>query len=318
MSKALIGATGVVGQSLLSEQITHPFHSRNIDQIKGQSFDTVLCAAAPGSMVEANTAPDRDKARIDGLIDHLAQVQTRQFVLISSVAVLAEFAGQDDEDTQAFQTELAYGRNRRALEVFCADHFERCLILRLPALFGPGLKKNFLFDMLNPVPSKLTPARMEATHEVLKGAQKDVLAQVYGWDEAVQMYRLDRAVLGATPERAALEDTLKAAELSAIGFTHPTSTYQFYNLARLTHDIEAACTQGLEVLHLAVEPIAAGDIHLAVTGQTMPQTNARIHHEDMRSKHAALRGRDGPYLDDRDSILNDLRAFFSAMRGDAA
>ena len=132
------------------------------------------------------------------------------------------------------------------------------------------------------------------------------------------LFVLFSSVLAIAAMRAALEDTLKAAELSAIGFTHPTSTYQFYNLARLTHDIEAACTQGLEVLHLAVEPIAAGDIHLAVTGQTMPQTNARIHHEDMRSKHAALRGRDGPYLDDRDSILNDLRAFFSAMRGDAA
>lgn len=314
MSKALIGATGFVGGCLNSDEITHSFHSRNISHIRGESFDTVLCAAAPGSMVEANTAPDRDKARLDGLMDHLAQVSTRQFVLISSIAVLADFAGQDDEETQAFQTDLAYGRHRRALEVFCAAQFEQCLILRLPALFGPGLKKNFLFDLLNPVPSMLTPARMQATKDAVAAARIPLLDAFYAWDETVQMYRLDRAALNASAQRSALENDVTTAGLSAVGFTHPASTYQFYNLARLHADIEAAHTQGLNVLHLAVEPIAAADIHDAVTGRPMPQTEARLHHEDMHTRHAALRGREGPYLAGRGEILDDLRTFFDTAR----
>jgi hypothetical protein len=318
LSKALIGATGFVGQSLKSPQIAHHFHSRNIGQIKGQTFDTVFCAAAPGSMVEANTAPERDKARIDTLIEHLSRVRTEQFVLVSSIAVLADFAGQDDEDTQAFQTGLAYGRNRRALEVFCADHFDRCLILRLPALFGPGLKKNFLFDILNPVPTMLTPARMQASREAVVQTRRGLLADIYGWDETLQMYRLDRVALNGAPHRAALEADLKAAGLSAIGFTHPASTYQFYNLARLPADIEAACARGLDVLHLAVEPIAAAEIYEAVTGQQMLESDARIHHEDMRTKHAAIRGRPGPYLAERGEILEELRAFFDTARRAAA
>ena len=318
MSKALIGATGFVGGCLADEEITHTFHSRNIRQINGHHFDTVLCAAAPGSMVEANTAPERDKTRIDTLIDHLSQVTTQQFVLISSIAVLADFAGQDDEDTEAFQTELAYGRNRRALEIFCADHFDNCLILRLPALFGPGLKKNFLFDLLNPVPSMLTAARMQATKDAVGPAQKPLLDQIYAWDETLQMHKLDRMALNASSQRAALENDVTAAGLSAIGFTHPTSAYQFYNLAQLPADIKSACEQGLDVLHLAVEPIAAADIHEAVTGQQMPQTTARIHHEDMRTKHAALRGRSGPYLTDRADVLNNLRRFFETNRMSAA
>ena len=314
MSNALIGATGFVGGSLLSTDVSHPFHSRNIDQIRGQSFDTVYCAAAPGSMVEANTAPDRDKARIDALIDQLSQVRARQFVLISSIAVLADFAGRDTEDTTAFQTDLAYGRHRRALEVFCAEHFDRCLILRLPALFGPGLKKNFLFDILNPVPTMLTPARMQAAQEAIGGDLTPLLAALYSWDDAVQMHRLDRATLDSKAERRALEAALIAANLSAIGFTNPTSTYQFYNLAHLTGDINAALTQGLDVLHLAVEPVPAAEIYHSATGQHMQQTEVRLHHEDMHTLHAALRGRTGPYLEDKDTVLKDLQGFFRTMQ----
>lgn len=301
----------------MSEDITHQFHSRNIDQIRGQSFETVLCAAAPGSMFEANNAPERDKARIDALTEHLSQLEARQFILISSIAVLADFAGQDTEDTQAFQTDLAYGRNRRRLEAFCAGHFEHCLILRLPALFGPGLKKNFLFDILNPVPTMLTPARMQDARDALARDQAYALGRIYSWDETLQMHRLDRAALDASGQRAVLEEGLKAANLSAIGFTNPASTYQFYNLARLPGDIDAALARNLDVLHLAVEPIQASEVYETVTGQQMPSSEARLHQEDLRTNHAAIRGRTGPYLEDRAGILEDLRRFFD-MAGTAA
>ena len=128
MSKGLLGATGFVGSALRRQtDFNACFNSRNVAEIEGQRFATLVCAAAPGSMLEANTAPARDWEQIHGLIERLSKVQTERFVLISSIAVLSDFAGQHVESTRNFQEMLAYGRHRRELEAFVEDHFEESL-----------------------------------------------------------------------------------------------------------------------------------------------------------------------------------------------
>ena len=42
-----------------------------------------------------------------------------------------------------------YGRNRYYVEKFVNSHFANCTIIRLPSLFGKGLKKNFIYDLLH-------------------------------------------------------------------------------------------------------------------------------------------------------------------------
>jgi hypothetical protein len=68
-------------------------------------------------------------------------------------------------------------------------------------------------------------------------------------------------------------------------------------------------------LHLATEPVAAQEIYRAVTGRDMPQTGARLHHEDMRTLHAGLRGGTGPYLETANQVMFRLRAFVDKQRG---
>ena len=54
------------------------------------------------------------------------------------------------EDTAIDETGLQpYGLHRRYLETFVESHFPRHLIVRLPGLVGPGLRKNVIFDLLN-------------------------------------------------------------------------------------------------------------------------------------------------------------------------
>jgi len=318
-SKGLIGHTGFVGSALLRQtRFASCYNSANIADIAGQAFGTLVCAAAPGSMLEANRAPERDKAAIDALIARLEQVKAERFVLISSIAVLADFAGGDDEGTLRFQQELAYGRHRRALEAFVEDRFPGSLVVRLPALFGAGLRKNFLFDLMNPVPSMLAEARHAALRTALGGDLAAWRAELYAPDDATGLVKLDRAALNADPRRAALEAALDAMGATATQFHHRETTYQYYDTSRLWQDIGIALAAGLTHLHLAPEPLQAAAIHHRLTGRPMPETPARLHREDMRTRHAVLWGASGPYQFAAADTLERLAAFFASQRGGAA
>ncbi len=317
--KGLIGHTGFVGSALLRQtRFDACFNSANIAEIEGRAFGTLVCAAAPGSMLEANRAPERDKAAIDALIARLEQVRAERFVLISSIAVLADFAGGDDEGTAAYQQDLAYGRHRRALEAFVEDRFPGSLVVRLPALFGAGLRKNFLFDLMNPVPSMLTEAKHAALVTALDGDLPDWLAALYAPDAATGLLKLDRPALNADPRRALLEAALDALGATATQFHHRETTYQYYDTNCLWQDIGIALGAGLTHLHLAPEPLAAAAIHAALTGHPMPETPARLHREDMRTRHAGLWGAKGPYQFAAADTLARLTAFFADQRGETA
>ena len=312
---ALIGHSGFVGGTLNRQHsFSAKFNSANIDTIAEQSFDTVVCAAAPGSMVIANRQPERDRAAIEALTDQLDRVRARRFVLISSIAVLADFAGGEDEGTQAFQENLAYGRHRRLLEAFCESRFDDCLVVRLPALFGKGLRKNFVFDLMNPVPTMLPQERLAALAERMSSDLRTRLKELYSPDETTGMLRLDRPALNADPKRASLDRAVHEAEMSATQFHNPDTTYQYYDMTRLWQDIGMAMQAELRHLHLAVAPLRAADIHARLLQSPMMQTGAKIHHEDMRTRHAALWQRDGPYLEDASTVLENLATFFAEQR----
>lgn len=309
---ALVGHTGFVG-SILARQagFSHGFNSANIAEAAGQRFGTVVCAAAPGSMLEANTAPERDRAQIHALIERLSSFHADRFILISSIAVLADFAGGDDEDTSAFQTELAYGRHRRELEAFVEDHFADHLIVRLPALFGAGLRKNFLFDLMNPMPSMLKADRLEELCAALDANLAQLVRDLYSPDETTGLARLDREALSYDARRRALEDAVDTLGFSATQFHNRATTYQYYEMAGLWSDIGVALDAGLTHIHLVAQPLQAARIHKALLGREMPETPGRLHREDMRTHHADLWGASGSYQFSASGTLDSLKAFFA-------
>ena len=311
----LLGATGFVGSALLRQTpFDACFNSRNIGEVEGRSFSHVVCAAAPGSMLEANTAPTRDRALMHGLMERLSKIKAQRFTLISSIAVLSDFAGQHVESTSDFQETLAYGRHRRELEAFVEDHFDDSLIVRLPALFGKGLRKNFIFDLLNPVPSMLTNDRLGTVCGELSAGLSDWVGQLYQEDSATGMFKLNRDALNCDVRRDALEEAVDALGFSATQFHNRETTYQYYEIDRLWRDVATARNAGLSHLHLASEPAKAKVIHKRLTGRDMPVTNARLHKEDMHSKHAALWDGEGPYLFGAEATLERLTTFFAGER----
>lgn len=150
MNNALIGFSGFVGSTLLKQaHFSELYRSTNIHEIENREFDVVMCAGAPAQKWIANRDPVDDRKKIDSLIDHLRTIKCKTFILISTVDVFKEPIGVD-ESTPVEEIGLhAYGLHRRLLEKFVEQHFSSCLIVRLPGLVGPGLRKNVIFDFLN-------------------------------------------------------------------------------------------------------------------------------------------------------------------------
>lgn len=147
-SSALIGYTGFVGGNLLRQHsFDAMFNSTNIDQIAGRSFDLVVCAGARAEKWKANADPGNDLRGIERLIAALEKVNIRKLVLISTVDVFLNPTEVDEHSPIPIAGLHAYGRNRRLLEEVVASRFDAAII-RLPGLYGPGLKKNVIHDLL--------------------------------------------------------------------------------------------------------------------------------------------------------------------------
>lgn len=149
MSSALLGSTGFVGTTLRGQTtFDRHYNSPNIADIRQQQYELIVCAAAPAAKWQANQDAEGDRANLLGLMDHLKHVQADQFVLISTVDVF-KMPPAVDETTPIDPERLdAYGRNRYELEQFAQEQFPNVSVVRLPGLFGAGLKKNFLFDLI--------------------------------------------------------------------------------------------------------------------------------------------------------------------------
>lgn len=150
MNKALIGYSGFVGSTLLRQAtFTHLYRSTNIAEIDGHEFNVVVCAGAPAQKWLANKEPDIDREKIDGLIEHLKTIKCKKFILISTVDVFKTPIGVNESTIVELEDLHAYGSNRRRLEQFVESYFDDYLIVRLPGLVGPGLRKNIIFDFLH-------------------------------------------------------------------------------------------------------------------------------------------------------------------------
>lgn len=146
----LIGYSGFVGSTLLKQtSFDATYRSTDIHEINRQDFDVVVCAAAPAQKWIANSKPGEDLNNITSLIEHLRTIRCKTFILISTVDVFNNPIDVD-ESTVIQETGLhPYGLHRRFLEKFVEENFSKSLIVRLPGLVGPGLRKNVIFDFHN-------------------------------------------------------------------------------------------------------------------------------------------------------------------------
>jgi nucleoside-diphosphate-sugar epimerase len=150
VKSALVGHTGFVGSNLKTQfSFTDFYNSANSRQLNGKNYDLVVFSAARAEKWKANAEPGKDKIHIAQLQDLVEKVHAREFILISTVDVYADPVSVDESYPIDPAAGSAYGRHRYELERCVREFHKEALIVRLPALFGRGLKKNALYDFLN-------------------------------------------------------------------------------------------------------------------------------------------------------------------------
>jgi hypothetical protein len=149
VTSALIGYTGFVGGFLAErERFDLLIHRANVDLLRRRDLERVVCAGLPAAKWIANREPEADRANMVHLCDTLRTVTAKSFVLISTIDVYPRTQDADEDFDCSVAANHAYGRHRLEFEGFIRDRFPYALILRLPAVFGPGLRKNVLFDLM--------------------------------------------------------------------------------------------------------------------------------------------------------------------------
>lgn len=146
----IVGYTGFVGSNL-AKQFTFDrlYNSKNADQVGEVPYSLFVMSAAKAEKWRINQDPDTDLAHIQELKDMVDRVDAEQFVLISTVDVYGSPIDVAEEDEIVTEGLHPYGLHRYQLEQHVRERHPGALILRLPGLFGPGLKKNVIYDFLN-------------------------------------------------------------------------------------------------------------------------------------------------------------------------
>ena len=205
----LVGSTGFVGGNLRAK---HTFaavcHSSDIAAQYGTQPDLCVYAGVPAAMFLANADPEADMEVMRTARENLRKIAPKSLVLISSIAVFADSRGRCEDDAPDTAGLPAYGRNRLQLEQWVREDFNDALIVRLPALYGAGLKKNFLFDLHTITPAMLKPEKYNELAEKLPLVKTGYTLADNGF------YKLN-----GTADKTALKEFFAGNDFNALAFT---------------------------------------------------------------------------------------------------
>lgn len=145
----LVGHTGFVGRNLADAfSFRHLFNSANSAGLKGLESGGIVCAGLYAEKWRANAEPEADLAHVRGVFDLVSSARAQAVLLISTVDIYDPPLGRAEGEEPDPAATHPYGRHRQMFEQWMRERFPNLWILRLPGLFGPHLKKNLIFDMM--------------------------------------------------------------------------------------------------------------------------------------------------------------------------
>lgn len=306
---ALIGYTGFVGSNLKNQfNFDELYNSKNIKDIRNKKFDVVVCAGVRAQKWYANQNPHEDMEMINQLINDIKTIKCKKFILISTIDVY-KVTDNVDENTKIDINGLhPYGYNRYYLENWVESYFENALIVRLPALFGQGLKKNFIYDIITKIPSVIMKEKMS---QISNSIDKDKYEKI--------IFSYEKDSKGNYKLRNNLEDyqkkelisILEEIRFTSLIFTDSRNEYPFYYLKNLWKHIQLGINNNIKTLNLAVEPISAKEIakecfNLEFTNILQGKQAVKY---DMKTIHCEIFNSNKGYIYSKDEVINHIKEF---------
>lgn len=300
---ALVGYTGFVGSNIYAAadgEIEGLYNSKNIEEAYGTAPELLIYAGLRAEKYLANTAPQEDMARILQAEENIKKINPRRLILISTIDVFK--IPKNVDETSAIETEglHAYGYNRYQLELWVRENYPDALIIRLPALFGKNIKKNFIYDYINVIPSMLKEDKFYELVEKEPELKNNYKLQSNGF------YKLTVD----DSEKAFLKKKFLKLGFSAMNFTDSRSRYQFYNLKNLWRDMQIALDAGINLWHPATEPISTEELYEYLTGKNFKnELKGAVADYDYRTLYAELFDGAGDYISDKNKVLQEIKKF---------
>ncbi len=299
--KALVGYTGFVGSNIYNAgQFDAVYNSKNIAEAFGTNPDLLVYAGLRAEKYLANNDPAKDMDTIKVAEENISKIGPKRLVLISTIDVFKVPVGVDESSDIDTENLHAYGYNRYMLECWVRENYPDALIIRLPGLFGKNIKKNFIYDYINVIPTMLKPEKYDEL-----SAKEPLIKKYYSLQDngffKVQVSDDDKQVL---------KDAFRRVGFSALNFTDSRSKYQFYNLGRLWDDIQVALDAGITLWHPATEPISAGELYRYLSGEDfLNELSVAPADYNYKTCHAELFGGKSGYICDKESIMKDIKEF---------
>ncbi len=157
-----VNRRALVGRGLVGRNIDEPgrFTDRafSTQPLTPGHYSQIICAAPSGTKWKAEADPAKDMEEVNKLVAMLSKCTADEFILLGTIDALCCRPQHKVPTT-------AYGLHRQWFEDWLRGRYPKLRILRLPALFGVGLKKNLLYDLLHPELHKNVRGNPDSTYQ---------------------------------------------------------------------------------------------------------------------------------------------------------
>lgn len=303
---SLVGYTGFVGSNIAAKAKPEGlYNSKNIEESFGTQPDLLIYAGLSAEKFIAARFPEKDLEAIEEAFENIRRIEAKKTVLISTIEVY-DLPFMVTEESAAAGKD-AYGKNRVLLEEKVKAAIKDYHIIRLPGLFGKGIKKNFIYDMINYIPALLNEEKFSQL-----SAKEPLLKERYELNDK-GFYQCRAA---GADEKKELKEAFEKLGFSAMNFTDNRGKFQYYYLEHLYDDIIQTIENNISVLNIGTEPVSISEIYKHASGKEfVNELDAPIPSYDMRSEHfkafggiAAGEGAGG-YLYGKQQILEEIKLF---------
>lgn len=302
MKTQLVGYTGFVGSNL-NEQYKFDglYNSQNIQEAYGKNPELLVYSGVPAQKFLANKDPEKDFEVIKGAIENIKKINPQKVVLISTIDVYKDTTNVD-EDTEIIPEDLqAYGKNRFYLEQWVRENYEDYLIVHLPGLYGKNIKKNFIYDLINVIPSMLKEEKYQELVNKDNYIEKCYEKQENGFYKCIEL---------SNEDKKKLKEYFNNIGFSALNFTDSRGMYQFYNLSYLWEHIQCALKNNIKTLNLATEPITINELYKYIKGKEFTnEISNNIPNYNFKTKYDYIYNGKNGYIFDKDFVLEDIKKF---------